>query len=100
MRAEAQRQRHGTDSFLWYQELVKAEAAATSLRVRDDNFSYLRAGKSMQTALLEKDVTLHKITSREYVKKALDSGCVGIDPQRSGGQPLSSAIEKQTSPTW
>ena len=28
------------------------------------------------------------------MKKALDNGCVGIDPQRNGGQALPSAIEK------
>jgi hypothetical protein len=49
----------------------------------------------MQTALLVNGVTLHASTCREHVKKALDNGCVGIDPQRSGGQALPSAIEKQ-----
>jgi hypothetical protein len=85
----------GADSFLQYQELVKAETTATSLRVRDENLPYREAGKSMQAAVLENDVTLHASTCRYYVKKALDNGCVGIDPQRNGGQALPSTIEKQ-----
>ena len=40
-------------------------------------------------------VTLHASTCRDHVKKALDNGCVGKDPQRSGGQALPSPIEKQ-----
>jgi len=34
-------------NFLWYQKFVKAESTASSLRVKDDNISYLRAGKSI-----------------------------------------------------
>jgi hypothetical protein len=85
---------HGADSFLRYQDLVKAESTATSILVRDENFSYLRAIKSMQATLNDNGVILHESTCREHVKKALDNGCVGIDPQLSGGQALPSAIEK------
>jgi hypothetical protein len=44
---------------------------------------------------LENGVTLHASTRREHVKKILDTGCVGIDPQRSGGHALPSTIEKR-----
>jgi len=72
---------HSADNILRYQELVKAESIVTSLRVRDKNWSYRRARRSMQAALLENGVTLHASTCREHVKKSLDNGCVGIDPQ-------------------
>lgn len=55
---------HGADNFLRYQELVKAKSTASSLRVGDENWSYLRAGKSMQAALKENDVSLHESTCR------------------------------------
>jgi hypothetical protein len=74
---------HGAGNFLRYQELVKAESIATSLLVRDENFPYLRAGKSMQAALMKDGVTLYEITCREHVKKAFDNGCVGLEPQRN-----------------
>jgi hypothetical protein len=86
---------HGANNFLRYQELVKVESTAASLRDRDENMSHREASKSMQAALLENGVTLHASTCRDHMEKALGNGCVGIDPQRNGGQALPSTIEKQ-----
>jgi hypothetical protein len=74
---------HGADNFLRYNELVKAESFATSLRVRDERWPYIRAGKSKQATLKENGVSLNESTCREHVKKAFDNGCVGLEPQRS-----------------
>ena len=49
----------------------------------------------MQAALMESGVTLHENTCREHVKKAFDNGCLGLEPQRNGGQALPSAMEKE-----
>jgi len=57
--------------------------------------SHRAAGKSMQAALKEKGVSLHESTYRVQLKRALHNGCIGLDPQRSGGQALPSAIEKK-----
>ena len=84
----------GAGSWLQYQELCKTEATAASLLVRDQNYSHSRAGKSMQAALMENGVSLHVSTCREQVKRALANNCVGVDPQRNGGQALPSTVEK------
>ncbi len=48
----------------------------------------------MAAALMENGVSLHPSTYREHVKRALANGCIGLDPQRNGGQALPSPIEK------
>ena len=90
-----QKPTRSADIFLEYQAFVKAKATAASIRVRDEFFPYLRARKSMQTALIERDVSQHESTCREHAKKALENGCVGLEPQRDGGQALPSIIEKK-----
>jgi hypothetical protein len=84
----------GASSFLEYQALVKAETTTSSICIRDENFSYRLAGKSMQAALTEHGVSLGLHSFRDYVKKASDNGCVGLEPQRNGGQALPSNSEK------
>ncbi len=49
----------------------------------------------MQAALKEKGVSLHESTCRVQLKRALHNGCIGLDPKRTGGQALPSAIEKE-----
>ncbi len=44
--------------------------------------------KSMQEAVMENSVSLHASTYRELVKRAMANGCIGLDPQRNGGQAL------------
>ena len=90
-----QKPTRGAGSFLDYQAFVKAESTAASIRVRDEKKSYLRAGKSMQAALMEHGVSLHESTCCEHVKKAVENGCVGLEPQCNGGQALPSSIEKK-----
>ena len=84
----------GADSFLRYQTACKAEATEASILIRDQNMSYRAAGKSMQAAPKEKGVLLHESTCRVQLIRALHNGCISLDPQRSGGQALPSAIEK------
>jgi hypothetical protein len=49
----------------------------------------------MQAALMENGISLHVSTCREQAKRALANNCVGVDPQRKGGQALPSAVEKE-----
>ena len=39
-------------------------------------------------------MSLHESICREHAKHALMNNCIGIEPQRNGGQALPSAIEK------
>ncbi len=85
---------HGADSFLRYQKLCRTEATSSSLLMRAEGLSHRVAGKSMAAALMENGVSFHPSTCREHVKRALANGCIGLDPQRNGGQALPSVIEK------
>jgi len=49
----------------------------------------------MHAALMEHEVSLATFTYRKQVMRAMANGCVGVDPQRSGGRALPSTIEKE-----
>ncbi len=53
----------------------------------------------MQAALVENGVSLHESTCRDHVQKALNNGCVGIEPQCNGGEALTTSIEKNIAET-
>ena len=82
------------------QVLVKAKSAATSLRAMNKHFSYLRAGKSMQAAVMESGVTFPESTCREHVKKAFDNGCVGLYNRNAVEAKRCRRPWRRRSPTW
>ena len=84
----------GAGSFLEYQALVKAEATATYIRIRDDFFPSRLSGTSMQATLSKHGVFLHANKFREHVKNSFDNGCLGLEPLRNRGQAVPSSIEK------
>jgi hypothetical protein len=89
----------GANDFFEYQTLVKAPSTIASLLVRDQNYSVLRAGRSMQVALMEHGVSIHKSTCREHVKKSIDIGYVGLDPNVMEANRCH-PISKRISPKW
>ena len=85
---------HGAKSHNEYQEMCKFNATTFSCLVRDTNMLVNVAATGMHKAMFDNGVNLSIVSCTRQFAKAINNGCVGVSPQKSGGVALPSSIEK------